>query len=91
MIFCRANASQIHHVGAFLVCFEAVAGLKVNLSKSTLIPVGSLGDVGRLARLLGCGYGDLPLKYLDLLLGASFKLKSMLASLEDFMSRRLAP
>jgi hypothetical protein len=47
--------------------------------------------VGRLAGLLGCGLGDLPLKYLGLPLGASFKLKSMWASLEDLMSRRLAP
>jgi hypothetical protein len=63
LIFYEANASQIRHIGALLVCFEAVAGLKVNLSKSALIPVGSLEDMGRLARLLGCGSGDLPLKY----------------------------
>jgi hypothetical protein len=91
LIFCRANASQIRHIGALLVCFEAVAGLKVNMSKSTLISVGSLGDVGRLAGLLGCGSDDLPLKYLGLPLGASFKLKSMWESLEGLMLRRLAP
>jgi hypothetical protein len=32
LIFCEANASQIRHIGALLVCLEAVAGLKVNLS-----------------------------------------------------------
>jgi hypothetical protein len=82
MIFCGANASQIRHIGALLVCFEAVARLKVNLSKSALYPIGTLGNVGRLAGLLGCYSGDLLLKYLGLLLGAS---------LEDLMSRRLAP
>jgi hypothetical protein len=66
LIFCKANANQIHLIGALLVCFEAVAGLKVNLSKSALILVGTLGNVGRLASLLGCGTGDLPLKYLGL-------------------------
>ena len=91
MIFCRANASQIRHIGALLVCFEAVAGLKVNLSKSPLVPVGSLDNVGQPAGLLGCGSGDVPLKYLGLPLGASFKLKAMWAGLEDLMSRRLAP
>jgi hypothetical protein len=54
---------------ALLVCFEAVVGLKVNLSKSVLVPVGSLGDVDQFASLLGCGTGDLPLKYLGLPLG----------------------
>jgi hypothetical protein len=34
LIFCRANDSQIHHIGALLFCFEAAAGLKVNLSYS---------------------------------------------------------
>jgi hypothetical protein len=91
LIFCGANASQIRHIGALLVCFEAVVGLKVNLSKSALYPVGTLGDVGWLAGLLGCDFGDLPLKYLGLPLGASFKLKTMWASLEDLMSHRLAP
>ena len=35
---------------------------------------------------MGCGITDLPLKYLGLPLGASFKLKD----LEDLMARRLA-
>jgi hypothetical protein len=68
-----------------------VAGLKVNLSKSVLVPVGHVENEGQLAGLLGCGYGEVPLKYLGLPLGASFKLKAMRAGLEDMMSRRLAP
>ena len=77
LVFCGANASQIRHIEALLVCFEAVAGLKVNLSKSALVLVSSRGKVDQLAGLLGCGMGDLPLKYLGLPLGASFKLKAM--------------
>jgi hypothetical protein len=61
------------------------------LAKSALIPVGSLGDVDQLASLLGCGTGTLPLKYLGLPLGASFKLKTMWVELEELMARRLAP
>jgi hypothetical protein len=91
LIFCGADASQIRHLSALLVCFEAVSGLKVNLSKSTLVPVGSLDDVDRLAGHLGCGTANLPLKYLGLPLGASFKLKAMWRDLEDLMARRLAP
>jgi hypothetical protein len=76
---------------ALLVCFEAVSGLKVNLAKSVLVPVGSLEDVDQLASRLGCGTTDLPLKYLGLPLGASFKLKAVWRDLEDMMVRRLAP
>jgi hypothetical protein len=91
LVFCGADASQISYMSALLVCFEAVSGLKVNLSKSSLVPVGSLGDVDQLVDSLGCGTTELPLKYLGLPLGASFKLKTMWRDLEDRMARRLAP
>jgi hypothetical protein len=91
LVFCGANESQIRHLRALLVCFEAVSGLKVNLAKSALFLVGSVGDVDQLAGLLGCGTGTLPLKYLGLPLGASCKLKMMWVELEELMARRLAP
>jgi hypothetical protein len=90
LVFCGANESQIRHVGALLVSFEAVTGLKVNVSKSALVLVGSRGEVDQLASVLGCGTGVLPLKYLGLPLGASFKLQAMWADLEDLISRWLA-
>jgi hypothetical protein len=55
LVFCGADVSQISYLGALLVCFEAVFGLKVNLMKSSLIPVGSLDEVDQLAGSLGCG------------------------------------
>jgi hypothetical protein len=91
LIFCGANASQIRHIRAFLVCFEVVAGLKVKLSKSVLVPVGQVDNVEQLAGLLGSRSGVVPLKYLGLPLGASFKLKAMWTGLEDLMLWRLAP
>jgi hypothetical protein len=45
LIFCGTDASQIGYFEALLVCFEVVSGLKVNLAKSVLVPVGSLEDV----------------------------------------------
>jgi hypothetical protein len=78
-------------IGALLVCFEAVSGLKVNLTKFSSISVGSLDDVDQLAGSMGCDTADLPLKYLDLPLRASFKLKAIWRDLEDLMARRLAP
>jgi hypothetical protein len=91
LVFCGADERQINHIGALLVCFEAVSGLKINLPKSALIPVGSVVDIDHLAELLGCGTSLLPLKYLGLQLGASFKHKAMWTELVDLMSRRLAP
>jgi hypothetical protein len=91
LVFCGADASQISYLGALLVCFEAVSRLKVNLTKSSLVPVGSLDNVVQLAGSLGCGNVDLPLKYLGLPLGASFKLKAIWRDLEDLMARRLTP
>ena len=72
LVFCTADTSQISHIGALLVCFETVSGLKMNLPKSALVPVESLDDVDQLAGHLGCGTTYLPLKYLGLPLGASF-------------------
>ena len=91
LVFCGDDTSQISYMGAFFVCFEAISGLKVNLTKSVLVPVCSLDDVDWLAGRLGYGTTDLPLKYLGLLLGASFKLKAMCRDLEDLMAWQLAP
>jgi hypothetical protein len=76
LVFYGVDASQISYMGALLVCFKAVLGLKVNFSKLALVPFGSLDDVDQLASQLGCGTANLPLKYLGLSLGASFKLKA---------------
>jgi hypothetical protein len=59
LVSCGADASQINYMGALLVCFEAVSGLKVNLTKSSLIPIGSFDDgiswlVGWVVALLIC-------------------------------------
>jgi hypothetical protein len=91
LVSCGVDVSQIRHIGALLVCFEAVSGLKVNLPKSALVPVGPVEDVEQLAGILGYGISSLPLKYLGLQLGASFKLKTMWVELEELMARRLAP
>jgi hypothetical protein len=55
--------------------FEAASSLKVNLAKLVLIPVGNVEQVEMLAGILGCGVATLPVKYLGLLLGASYEVK----------------
>ena len=56
-----------------LLCFEAVSGLKINLSKSEAISIGTVGNVQALADIMGCKAASLPITYLGLPLGARFK------------------
>ena len=51
--------------------FEAILGLKINLDKSELIPVGRVSNVMELAIVFGCKVGALPTTYLGLPLEAA--------------------
>ena len=64
--------------------------MKINLSKSELVPVGQVPNVNELAGVLGCKVSALPLTYLGLPLGASFKQKSMWNGVVGKMEKRLA-
>ena len=70
LIFCEPKVEEICNLRCLLLCFEAVLGLKINLSKSVIVPIGEVEDVKGLSRILGCGVESLPLTYLGLPLGA---------------------
>uniref|UniRef100_A0A7N2KVQ8 Reverse transcriptase zinc-binding domain-containing protein n=1 Tax=Quercus lobata TaxID=97700 RepID=A0A7N2KVQ8_QUELO len=70
--------------------FEAVSGLKINLGKSELVPVGVVHNIDLLLNVLGCKQGSLPMKYLGLPLGANFKDKTIWNSILEKMERKLA-
>jgi hypothetical protein len=67
---------QVQTISNLLTCFELVSGLKVNLAKSTLMPVGEVSDIGVLAEISGCEVGSLPITYLGMPLGARFNNKA---------------
>ena len=73
LVFCGADVRQVCHLRCILLCFEAVSGLKVNLAKSEIIPVGEVPRLPSLAAILGCRSSMLPITYLGLPLGATFK------------------
>jgi hypothetical protein len=50
---------------------------KINLAKSGIVLVEAMGDVEELASILGCKVSSLPMKYLGLPLGASYKAISI--------------
>ena len=58
-----------------LLLFEALSGLKVNLAKSAIIPIGEVLDLHQLAHFFGCGVDSLPSTYLGLPHGAPYKSK----------------
>ena len=73
-----------------LSCFEAVTGLRVNMAKSEMVPVGEVDNIARLADSLDCRIGSLPLTYLGMPLGASYKAVSVWDPILEKMERRLA-
>jgi len=73
LVFCEANLHHLHFLRVLFLSFEAVSGLKINLPKSMLVPVGDVDNMDELAGIMGCGVSSLPLKYLGLPLGAPFK------------------
>lgn len=90
LVFCDANLTQVGYLRCVLLCFEAVSGLKVNLGKSEMIPVGSVEDIDALAQVLGCKVASLLASYLDLPLGSSFKSKQAWDSVVERFQKRLA-
>ena len=68
ILFCDADVEQILHI-RLLLCFQAVIGLKVNMLKSEMVPIGEVDDVHALAEILDCRVGILPMSYLGMLLG----------------------
>ena len=89
-VLCGAKVDHMCSSRALLVCFEAASGLKVNVAKSALVPVGNVDNVVELAGILGCEMSSLPLKYLGLLLRAHFQAKVIWDSVVEKVERRLA-
>jgi hypothetical protein len=75
---------------AYSLCFEAASSLKINLAKSKLVPVGNVDHVEGLAGILRCGVSSLPVKYLGLSLGASYKVKHIWDIVIEKIKRQLA-
>ena len=50
-----------------------MTGLKVNMSKSEMVPVGVVGNMAELAITLSCKIGSLPMNYLGMPMGSPYK------------------
>ncbi|RVW99827.1 putative ribonuclease H protein [Vitis vinifera] len=90
LIFCNADAVQLQYLSWTFMWFEAISGLKVNLSKSEAIPVGECPPMESLVSILGCKIGCLPTSYLGLPLGAPYKSTSAWDAVEERFRKRLS-
>ncbi|RVX00991.1 LINE-1 reverse transcriptase-like [Vitis vinifera] len=90
IVFCEASKEQVSHLSWILFWFEAASGLRINLAKSEIIPVGDVEDILELAAELGGRVGSLPSHYLGLPLGVPNRATSMWDGVEERIRRRLA-
>jgi Reverse transcriptase (RNA-dependent DNA polymerase) len=66
LLFLRADPHMVERLKWALLIFENISGLKINLSKSELVPLNLDPAQGQyLASLLNCYLRKLPIKYLD--------------------------
>ncbi|XP_059591088.1 putative ribonuclease H protein At1g65750 isoform X2 [Vitis vinifera] len=90
IVFCEAKKEALLHLGWVLFWFEAASGLKINLDKCMVIPVGEVEGVLEMAAEIGYRVGQLPTVYLGLPLGAPNRASSVWVGVEERMRRRLA-
>ena len=85
ILFCGANQDQMMYLSWLLMWFEAISGLRINLNKSEIIPMGKITDVDALALELGCKVGALPSSYL----GAPHNSVAVWDGIEERFRKRL--
>ncbi|RVW50576.1 Transposon TX1 uncharacterized 149 kDa protein [Vitis vinifera] len=54
IVFCEANKEHLTHLSWILLWFEVASGLRINLDKSEIIPVGVVEEIEEMAVELGC-------------------------------------
>nr|XP_009595530.1 uncharacterized protein LOC104091812 [Nicotiana tomentosiformis] len=69
LVFC----DQLTYLKQVLQWFQIVSGLKINLGKCEIFPVGEVANIDALSYLLRSKVGSLPTTYMCLPLGASHK------------------
>ncbi|KAL0011247.1 hypothetical protein SO802_006355 [Lithocarpus litseifolius] len=89
ILFCDASRDQLLAIRLALTCFQAFTGLKVNVGKSEIVPVGEVSNIDALANILSCRVGSMPMKYLGMPLGTLFKTASIWNPILEKMEKKL--
>ncbi|XP_026416416.1 uncharacterized protein LOC113311831 [Papaver somniferum] len=77
IFFLNNSRDELHNLFSSLKCFELIAGLKINTTKTRLISIGDCQDLPSWALELGCITDKLPFIYLGLPLGAKANSKAI--------------
>lgn len=85
-----AYYSGIRAMKMIMRYFEAISGLKINFSKSSLIGVNvDEGWLSQMVNFLHCNVSDLPFKYLGLLVGANPRRCDTWNPVIEFVKKKL--
>ena len=90
IVFCETKKEDMTYLSWILCWFEVVSGLRINLAKSEIIPIGEVEEILEMAVELGCKVGQLPSTYLELPLGASNKASFVWDGVEERVRWKLA-
>ena len=67
ILFLEKSVQCTKNMKMILTCFEQVSGMRINYSKSEIIPIGlSPEETHSYADILGCKMGVFPIKYLGI-------------------------
>ena len=61
LVFCDDSRDWLVYLNWFLIWFEALPGMRINLEKSYILPVGEVENPKLLVLELGCNLGSLPI------------------------------
>nr|XP_016462067.1 PREDICTED: uncharacterized protein LOC107785308 [Nicotiana tabacum] len=81
---------QLTYLKQVMQWFKIISGLKINLGKCEVFPVGEVANIDDLSYVLRCKTGSLPTTYLGLPLGASHKDTTVWNPVIERVEKRLA-
>ena len=90
LVFCDTSQDQIAYLSWLLMWFEAISGLRINLDKNEILPVGRVENLELLAHEVGCKVGRVPTSYSGIPLGANHKSVAIWDGVEERFRKRLA-
>lgn len=91
ILFSSAKREEILALKRILRCFQLVSGLKVDISKSLLVGIGSSEwTTQSLASMIHCKSRKLPIRYLGLPIGAKPRSKALWNPVIDNIERKLS-
>jgi hypothetical protein len=83
LVCCGAKLDHFRYLRALFLCLEAISGLKINLAKSELVPVGNVENVEGWLAFWVVGF-------FSLLLGVSYEVKSIWDGVVEKIEQQLA-